>query len=77
MFIPPEISCRHSLPPPSTRSVTAEGGHFVFFFYFLAIPHGSSPPGIEPVPPAWKHGLLTTGPPGMSQGVATLNNAPL
>ena len=40
-------------------------------FFFSAVAHSlqdlSSPPGIEPSPPQWKHRVLTTEPPGKSQ----------
>ena len=41
--------------------------YIFFFFFFLAMQHVELPqPGIEPMPAAWKHGVLTTGPAGKS-----------
>ena len=45
-----------------------EEGIFVFYFFGLARACGFSVPcpGVESAPPAWKHGVLTTEPPGKS-----------
>ena len=45
---------------------------FFFFSFFFWLHHTACgilvpQPGIEPVPLQWKHGILTTGPPGNSQ----------
>ena len=50
---------------------------FFFFFSFFTLPCGILVPwpGIELCPLKWKPGVLTTGPPGKSQGALTMDGS--